>query len=198
MECKVSKVLWLCSRWALRLDSFHHLNLEDWLIIILSNGPGLRLDNSDAKHFLIFAAVLMDMTWFSHNRVVFDKVEINPKELLISIEKLSLEHLNSCYNHFRPVEAPPKPIWTPPHLGWVKINFDAAIRNSFSVLATIVRDPAGNFLFAWTSLEGPLKPIVAEGKAACLLFPVHSLLISSTLYWKVMLLLCLIHLRMKI
>ncbi|KAK9283424.1 hypothetical protein L1049_011666 [Liquidambar formosana] len=167
MECQVSKVLWLCSRWALRLDSFHHLSLEDWLIIILLNGLGLCLDSSDAKHFLIFAAVLMDMTWFSCNRVVFDKVELNPTELLLSIEKLSLEHLHSCYSRYRPVEAHSKPIWIPPPQGWVKINFDVAIRHSLSVLAAIFRDSAGHFLFAWTSLDGPLEPMVAEAKVAC-------------------------------
>ncbi|KAK9284386.1 hypothetical protein L1049_023557 [Liquidambar formosana] len=107
MECKFSKLLWMGSRWSLRMDAFSHLSLMDWLYIIPINGSGLHLAKDDALHFLHFAAVLMDMVWFSRNKLVFDKVDTDPKELLLTIERLSLEHLKAKNGVSRPPDLHP-------------------------------------------------------------------------------------------
>ena len=56
--------------------------------------------------------------------------------------------------------------WTPPTLGWFKINFDVAIRNHATAQVVILRDDKANTIHARTWLEAPMEPIIAKAKAA--------------------------------
>ncbi|KAK9986858.1 hypothetical protein SO802_031809 [Lithocarpus litseifolius] len=55
--------------------------------------------------------------------------------------------------------------WTPPPLGWVKLNVDAALSNSKSALAVVARNHLGEILFIWGSGYHLCAPSQAEAAA---------------------------------
>ena len=58
-----------------------------------------------------------------------------------------------------------KVIWKPPPYGWVKLNFDVAVREEKTSLAIVGRDDKGELLFAWAEQIEPVSPLVGEAKA---------------------------------
>jgi len=56
----------------------------------------------------------------------------------------------------------------PPPLGWIKYNFDSAVKPDKVVLAVVYRDSNGSIIAAQTQEECPGEPIWAESKAALL------------------------------
>ncbi|KAK9983012.1 hypothetical protein SO802_032537 [Lithocarpus litseifolius] len=69
--------------------------------------------------------------------------------------------------------------WTPPPLGWVKLNVDAALSNSKSALAVVARNHLGEILFIWGSGYHLCAPSQAE--AAATLWAVH---LAIQEHWK--------------
>ncbi|KAK9287687.1 hypothetical protein L1049_016125 [Liquidambar formosana] len=164
LECKITEMIWLSSRWPIRLASFNHLSINDWIITILTNGTGLNLPVEDAPKFLIFAVVLMDCVWMTRNKVLHEEMDIDPRCILAHIDKVANEHLASFVAPSRSIA---QRVWIPPPSHWLKLNFDVALRPTFSVLSVVVRDSNGAFIFAWTKKAGPLHPGVAEAQASC-------------------------------
>ena len=56
--------------------------------------------------------------------------------------------------------------WTPPLAGWMKLNFDAAIRENKTSVAVVGRDNHGGVVLAWTDILDPRSPLWNEAKAA--------------------------------
>ena len=54
----------------------------------------------------------------------------------------------------------------PPLAGWVKLNFDAAIRENKTSVAVVGRDNHGRVVLAWTDILDPRSPSWSEAKAA--------------------------------
>lgn len=166
MECKIIEILWLSSPWSLHISAFQHLSIKEWIFLFLTNDTSLNLLKDQAHQFCVFAVVIMDMVWFSRNKMVFDGVMPEPKLLLSKVVKIAGEHLVASSKFNR--QPPLLKTWIPPPSPWLKINFDIAIRPSFSGLSTVVRDYLSNFVFAWTAKDVNLDPQVADAKAACL------------------------------
>ncbi|KAL5582063.1 hypothetical protein UlMin_014505 [Ulmus minor] len=66
--------------------------------------------------------------------------------------------------------SPPPPAgflsWSPPPLGWMKINMDADVGSSIAAIACVARDPKG-VIISWVSKTIPVcSPLVAEACAA--------------------------------
>ena len=55
--------------------------------------------------------------------------------------------------------------WEPPPPGWIKLNVDAAVAESFSALAVVARDDKGIVSKAWSKTHHSSLPIVAEANA---------------------------------
>ncbi|XP_075664964.1 uncharacterized protein LOC142634543 [Castanea sativa] len=56
--------------------------------------------------------------------------------------------------------------WTPPPASWVKLNFDATIRENKTSVAVEGRDNHGRVVLAWTNILDPGSPLWGEAKAA--------------------------------
>jgi hypothetical protein len=68
--------------------------------------------------------------------------------------------------------------WMPPLLHWIKINFDTAIRDTFSVQAVVCRDHLGHIIKMDTKISSKCLPNMGEALAASL---VVSLAISQNI-----------------
>ena len=57
------------------------------------------------------------------------------------------------------------PLWKPPPLGWIKCNFDAAVKPNKVVLAVVCRDSNRSIVAAHSEEECPGEPLWVESKA---------------------------------
>ena len=55
--------------------------------------------------------------------------------------------------------------WYPPSTDWVKLNFDAPIREGYSFVAMVSRDHEGNLFEVWTEKISPGSFIRGEAEA---------------------------------
>ena len=55
--------------------------------------------------------------------------------------------------------------WSLPPSNWIKLNFDAAIREEKTTIAVISRYYMGNTLKAWSDQFVPSSPLVGEARA---------------------------------
>jgi len=79
------------------------------------------------------------------------------------INKVSLEH-SIAWQHLSDLSVVEK--WTPPPSSTFKINFDTAIRDTFSAQAAVCRDDHGQINKMDTQISPPCHPNMGEALAA--------------------------------
>jgi hypothetical protein len=144
--------------------AFHFPSLMDWITFILSPGRSLGIPSEEQHKFQIYASVACDILWFYKNKALHDDVSFDARSVSAHINKISLEH----YLAWHPTTQDSVEIWSPPPPNWIKINFDTAIRDSFSVQATVCRDSRGRILHLSSHISSPCSPNVGEACAALL------------------------------
>ena len=82
------------------------------------------------------------------------------RQILRSYEEHKQAWKDNLHNPIR------KAIWKPPPYGWVKLNFDLAVREEKTSLAIVGRDDKGDLMFAWAKQIEPGSPLMGEAKAA--------------------------------
>jgi hypothetical protein len=104
----------------------------------------LVIPRKKVRKFQIFAALTLDFIWLSRNKLIFEGL----KPDLIKASKMiaaSLDlHLNASSDFVLPS------LWSAPHSGIVKGNFNVTIREDFAIAAVVVSDFAGNIIGAAT------------------------------------------------
>ena len=124
-------------------------------------------------------AIIIDEIWRTRNLIQFQEGNANihkSKQIVLS-RFVELSKTFSVLNTTPFVQ--PSPEWTPPSLGWIKLNVDAALNNSRSALAVVARNYAGEILFIWGSgyhLCAPSQP-----EAVATLWAVH---LAIQEHWK--------------
>ena len=81
------------------------------------------------------------------------------RQILRSYEEHKQAWKDNLHNPIR------KAIWKPPPYGWVKLNFDLAVREEKTSLAIVGRDDKGDLMFAWAKQIEPGSPLMGEAKA---------------------------------
>lgn len=117
---------------------------------------------NDGHAFTLYAAILIDYAWFSRHLVIHHGTEIDIMHIHETIRKLFEEYQHSWSEKLEVTSTS----WVPPPNGSWKINFDVAIRDSFSIGAAVCRDPTGSILFARTKRLPPSSPLRGEARAA--------------------------------
>ena len=56
-------------------------------------------------------------------------------------------------------------VWSPPPRSWIKLNFDAAIREEKTTVAVVGRDIVGNLLLAWLEQFESGNSLLGEARA---------------------------------
>ena len=126
----------------------------------------LKIQGKEAKEFTLFAAVLCDQIWRNRNQTMWRSQPIDLIKLSIQINKVFIQHKQAWQSILGEKENSPS--WKPPPLGWIKCNFDAAVKPDKVVLAVVCRDSNESIVAADCQEECPGEPLWAESKAALL------------------------------
>lgn len=157
-----ARVAWRVSFWPLNSLAWSQLSLASWIKGIINPSFSFGIPHKDAHLFQIFAAVLCDLLWWSRNEAVHDGIILDILVLTNSTKKTVLEHYNAWTSCSQPVNTK----WAPPAVGSYKINFDSAIRESFSAQAAVCRDSNGYIIEAVSRINPPCDPNYGEALAA--------------------------------
>jgi len=125
-------------------------------------GAFLNIPSSNDK-FQIFAAVAYDL-WFYRNKSHQEGINVNIHHISKHINLIAMEHYNTWHPSLLTVIEIEK--WIPPKLPWVTINFDTAIKDSFSIQAAVYRNSQGRILCMTSQLSPPCHPNYGEALAA--------------------------------
>ncbi|KAL0007736.1 hypothetical protein SO802_009238 [Lithocarpus litseifolius] len=107
---------------------------------------------------------LFQPTIYPRNKARVEGSKSNPIELARQIRHVFEEHKQAWSK--LPRRSPKINIWQPPPNSWVKLNFDAAIREEKISVAVVGRDDLGRLLMAWAEQLDPGNSLLGEAKAA--------------------------------
>ncbi|KAL5543569.1 hypothetical protein UlMin_007353 [Ulmus minor] len=158
LYCDFVKVIWFSSPWNMRPDDLHVNDPADLLNVLLKMDEMLGCGN-----LLLFASIMFDLVWKCRNEVVHGGVNPGPVMLLRRILK-SFNDTTCSLSRSTSVTAS----WCPPPLDWIKFSMDAAVGDSCSCAAMVVRDHTGSLLFWKSSKVFSVDPVVVEAQAMLL------------------------------
>lgn len=118
--CSVARTLWRASSWPMDLSIVPASSPANWILTLLHADTTLGVKPSVLPLFLMHAAILCDVHWFSRNKVSDDNAEFSFSDLQSSLVKRNSEHKAAWLYRY-----PSLLVSLAPHQpGWLKINFD--------------------------------------------------------------------------
>jgi ribonuclease HI len=157
--CSFARIVWRHSFWPLDSTKFNFSSMVDWIKLIVSPCHSLGIPTADCHKFQIFALVACDILWYYRNQAFHHGSNFEARNVSLHINKIALEHFRA----WQSISSAPLENWIPPAPNWVKINFDTAIRNSFSAQAAVCRNLDGKILHLSSLISSPCT--VNEGEA---------------------------------
>ena len=142
----------------------HHSDNHDKSYFSIKHGLGL--EGEEAKDFQLYAAILCDQIWMTMNKARLEGIKTSPEMVARQVNKTYEEHKNAWRN--QSTKSPKDSSWTPPPLNWIKLNFDAAIREGKASMALVARDQRGKLIGAWTEQLDQIESVLGEAKASWL------------------------------
>jgi hypothetical protein len=163
--CSVAKACWFGSRWSIKSE-FLSINNGTQLVSFILNPPdNLFQSQDDRKELSLFGTLLLDGIWRLRNSVVFYGNKAMPEDVLKILYKSFQEHWDVRKIKFSDDRTRRFSYWSKPACGHIKINCDAAIGPSYSVIAIVARDWRGSLLFALSKKVNTNIPVQAEAEA---------------------------------
>ena len=161
-SCIFARVAWRSSFWLLDSLAWSSLTLPHWIKGIINPHSSFGIPKSNTHLFQIFADVLCDLIWFARNKAVHEGFIPDINILANLIRRTCLDHA-AAWQSFSPLV---KEYWSPPPASSHKINFDTAIRDHFSMQATICRDSNGHIVKALSQINPHCDSNYGEALAA--------------------------------
>jgi len=161
-HCHFARVVWRLSPWPLDSTTLDSPNLCDWVRVILHPDALLHIPFLERHRFQVFAAVACDLLWFHRNKAFHDGLTFEARTIATLICTSYHQHCDAWSDKLFP--KPEK--WNRPPLNWYKINFDTAIRDSFSCQTAICRDHDGKLIKMATQIQSTCSPNKGEALAA--------------------------------
>ena len=163
--CSVAKACWFGSRWSIKSE-FLSINNGTQLVSFILNPPdNLFQSQDDRKEFSLFGTLLLDGIWRLRNSVVFYGNKAMPEDVLKILYKFFQEHWDVRKIKFSDDRTRRFSYWSKPACGHIKINCDAAIGPSYSVIAIVARDWRESLLFALSKKVNTNISVQAEAEA---------------------------------
>uniref|UniRef100_A0A2N9HP69 Uncharacterized protein n=1 Tax=Fagus sylvatica TaxID=28930 RepID=A0A2N9HP69_FAGSY len=177
-QCPITLSIWLTSPWPIHPNRLPLSSISDWVSFVLNPGKFLNLQLQEAQSFTLLASVICDQIWFHRNKMLKSGQSSSPPTppplLAQEIHKSFLFHKQAWEFSSQHPTLPTHNPWSPPPPGWLKINFDAAVRPNNVFLAAVCRNHLGKITHAWNHVEVHGEALWAEAKAG--LFAVSSAL----------------------
>lgn len=130
--------------------------------VILYPEAFLHIPSLELHCFQVFAAVACDLLWFHRNKAYHEGISFDARNLARQIITTYHQHCEAWSAKL--CSKPEK--WIRPPLNWHKLNFDTAIRDSFSCQAAICRDHDGRLVKMATQIQSKCSPNKGEALAA--------------------------------
>ena len=166
LQCDWTAQVWLLSPWLLRLNTLDSISIVDWVKLIINPKPFLDLDDVASKEFQLFVAIMCDQVRMCRNKARVEGIKIALIDLARQVYKSFEEHKQAwklqCKNSSK------DKTWFPPPPSWIKLNFDAAIREGKTSVAIVGRDQEGNVVTTWAEQRCPGSPLSGEANATLL------------------------------
>jgi hypothetical protein len=148
---------------AIDILALHIVDMTNWFSIIL-NPTRIDIPLEDSHKFQIFAVVACDHIWFLRNRAHHEDLVPNALAIFAHINKLVLEHSLARKTSLpRSTE-----VWRKPSSSYIKINYDTAIRDSFSAQAAVIQDSSGTITHCSSLISLPYSVVIGEALSALL------------------------------
>lgn len=90
--------------------------------------------------FQIFAALTLDLIWFSRNKLLHESLQPVPANIFKQLSSSLDFHLLAWQGSSLPS------LWVSPRPDCIKGNFDIAVMDSFVVAATVISDSSGSII----------------------------------------------------
>ena len=161
----MARALWFGSYWGVKIEELWFENQNQLVEFIINPPKSLLVDQEQRSCFTLYGALLMDLIWKMTNKVVHEGQTVSIADLRRGIIRLFFERLSMVKDMTLKLNNRHNPRWSKPNQGCIKINCDAAIGNSHSVLAIVARDWRGNLLFAHSKKGHTNIPVQAEAEA---------------------------------
>ncbi|KAL0007666.1 hypothetical protein SO802_009168 [Lithocarpus litseifolius] len=169
-ECPIARVIWFSACWGYRAD-ISSLQIEEDLIRLILEPPCSSLPASEQWLASLNMALVVDEIWSLRNQVLYQEAQVDIPKSTQSVQHKFLEYSKLLVGK-QPNVAPACPTtWSPPPLGWIKVNVDAAISSSHVALGVIARNHKGDVIKAWARCIPICSSLQVE--AAALLWAVE-------------------------
>jgi hypothetical protein len=162
-SCPIARVIWRNSFWPLDISALPIASMADWLLIIL-HPEKIGIPLVDTHFFQIFAVIACDQIWYSRNKALHEGLIPNALSISRSVNQISKIHLSAWSTHSPSL----KEVWKKPDPDCFKINYDTAIRSTFSAQSAVCRDSNGFIVKSITQIRPPCVALYGEASAALL------------------------------
>ncbi|XP_030931196.1 uncharacterized protein LOC115957108 [Quercus lobata] len=157
-KCNASRALWFFACWGFKPDQITLPNTEDIIKLVLQP-PKLCNCASDQEMVSLNLALILEEIWQSRNRVLHHNIRW---DILGSIRIIQTRFQVCSSSLISPTN---RQHWTPPPLGWIKINVDAAISSNLASIAVFARNHLGAPIKTWARTIRNSTPLQVETKA---------------------------------
>ena len=152
--------------WPLNMSNLSHIDITEWVKCIIDPKVKLGIRENESHHFKLYALIVCDRNWMQRNKARLGKdigsmVDL-AKKIQSSFNEQKFAWEEDRGEKLELIESS----WTCPLAGWVKLNFDVAIRENKTSVALVGRDNHGRVVLAWTDILDLGSPLWGEVKAA--------------------------------
>jgi hypothetical protein len=122
LECNLASFLWRSSPWSVPISDFYSRPIAGWILAIIFPVVSLGIPKNEVRKFQLYATLMLDFIWRCRNIFIHDGVQPIPSKVFYELSS----NFNSHLKAWKDVALPS--LWTVPAAGWIKGNFDVAMR----------------------------------------------------------------------
>ena len=146
-RCPAAKAIWFATCWGFKLEELQLANTSDITKIILEP-PDSLCQAHDLWLVSLKMALTLEEIWYIRNAVIHLKGTVDIQASIGRIEAKFKECANAFSKPQASLLAYPVIRWSPPPLGIIKVNVDAAIAQNNSAIAVVAKNDHGVVLKA--------------------------------------------------
>jgi hypothetical protein len=119
---------------------------------------------AETYRFQIFVVVACDYLWFTRNKAHHDGIILNALIISTTINKITLEYYSAWATKY---DKTPE-VWKSPSPPYFKINYDTAIRATFSAHAAVYRNSTSSIIKCISLIISPYSALYGKATTALL------------------------------